>query len=141
MRLVGRRCRLCPVSDITDTRFLLTATYRRVYKVSQPESAHRGPGRKQRDLRTFTPPFLQFGGQPYFNDFLSKNFKSSFTNAFGEKNGKAMMSATAGSYAPPAPPIPRLLQVLTSHRLPACSLTGIGEIVLLPLDVLKIKRQ
>merc|ERR1712230_144830 len=59
----------------------------------------------------------KFGGQPYFNDFLSKNFKSSFTNAFGEKNGKAMMAATAGS------------------------LTGIGEIVLLPLDVLKIKRQ
>ncbi|GAA5824732.1 hypothetical protein JCM10212_003713 [Sporobolomyces blumeae] len=59
----------------------------------------------------------KFGGQPYFNDFLSKNFKSSFTNTFGEKNGKAMMAATAGS------------------------LTGIGEIVLLPLDVLKIKRQ
>ncbi|BGP44110.1 high copy suppressor of abf2 [Rhodotorula kratochvilovae] len=59
----------------------------------------------------------KFGGQPYFNDFLSKNFKSQFNNAFGEKNGKAMMAATAGS------------------------LTGIGEIVLLPLDVLKIKRQ
>jgi hypothetical protein len=41
---------------------------------------------------------LQFGGQPYFNDFLNKNFKSSFNNAFGEKNGKAMMAATAGSY-------------------------------------------
>lgn len=36
---------------------------------------------------------------------------------FGDKNGKAMMEATAGSF------------------------TGIGEIVLLPLDVLKIKRQ
>ncbi|GAA5838192.1 hypothetical protein JCM11251_004733 [Rhodosporidiobolus azoricus] len=59
----------------------------------------------------------KFGGQPYFNDFLNKNFKSSFTNTFGEKNGKAIMAATAGS------------------------LTGIGEIVLLPLDVLKIKRQ
>ncbi|GAA6044052.1 hypothetical protein JCM8097_008693 [Rhodosporidiobolus ruineniae] len=59
----------------------------------------------------------KFGGQPYFNDFLNKNFKSTFTDAFGEKNGKAMMAATAGS------------------------LTGIGEIVLLPLDVLKIKRQ
>ncbi|GAA5857913.1 hypothetical protein JCM8547_006619 [Rhodosporidiobolus lusitaniae] len=59
----------------------------------------------------------KFGGQPYFNDFLNKNFKSTFSNAFGEKNGKAMMAATAGS------------------------LTGIGEIVLLPLDVLKIKRQ
>ncbi|GAA5889901.1 hypothetical protein JCM6882_004360 [Rhodosporidiobolus microsporus] len=59
----------------------------------------------------------KFGGQPYFNDFLNKNFKSNFTNTFGEKNGKAIMAATAGS------------------------LTGIGEIVLLPLDVLKIKRQ
>lgn len=59
----------------------------------------------------------KFGGQPYFNDFLSDNYKSQFTGAFGEKNGKAMMQATAGS------------------------LTGLGEIVLLPLDVLKIKRQ
>ncbi|SCZ96424.1 BZ3500_MvSof-1268-A1-R1_Chr8-2g10184 [Microbotryum saponariae] len=59
----------------------------------------------------------KFGGQPYFNDYLNTNHRSFFTNAFGEKNGKAIMSATAGS------------------------LTGIGEIVLLPLDVLKIKRQ
>lgn len=59
----------------------------------------------------------RFGGQPYFNDFLSNNYKPQFDAAFGDKNGKAMMSATAGS------------------------LTGIGEIVLLPLDVLKIMRQ
>ncbi|ORY43257.1 putative GGC1-protein of the mitochondrial carrier family [Leucosporidium creatinivorum] len=59
----------------------------------------------------------KFGGQPYFNDAISKNYGSQFKSAFGEKNGKAIMSATAGS------------------------LTGIGEIVLLPLDVLKIKRQ
>ncbi|KDE03639.1 mitochondrial GTP/GDP carrier protein 1 [Microbotryum lychnidis-dioicae p1A1 Lamole] len=59
----------------------------------------------------------KFGGQPYFNDYLNTNHRAFFTNAFGEKNGKAIMSATAGS------------------------LTGIGEIVLLPLDVLKIKRQ
>ncbi|CEQ40834.1 SPOSA6832_02489, partial [Sporobolomyces salmonicolor] len=58
-----------------------------------------------------------YKSQPYFNDFLNKNFKQSFSSVFGEKNGKAMMAATAGS------------------------LTGIGEIVLLPLDVLKIKRQ
>lgn len=45
--------------------------------------------------------FPQFGGQPYFNDFLSKNFKTQFSNTFGEKNGKAMMSATAGSCVPP----------------------------------------
>ncbi|EGW30410.1 uncharacterized protein SPAPADRAFT_63260, partial [Spathaspora passalidarum NRRL Y-27907] len=59
----------------------------------------------------------KYGGQPFANEFLSKNFKDSFDDAFGPKNGKALMSATAGS------------------------LIGIGEIVLLPLDVLKIKRQ
>ncbi|KAK4702517.1 hypothetical protein P7C70_g3709, partial [Phenoliferia sp. Uapishka_3] len=59
----------------------------------------------------------KFGGQPYFNDFLASRYTSQFNAVFGDKNGKAMMSATAGS------------------------LTGIGEIVLLPLDVLKIMRQ
>lgn len=59
----------------------------------------------------------KFGGQPYFNDFLTNNYKKNFDAAFGERAGKSIMSATAGS------------------------LTGIGEIVLLPLDVLKIKRQ
>ncbi|OAV97433.1 mitochondrial GTP/GDP carrier protein 1 [Puccinia triticina 1-1 BBBD Race 1] len=59
----------------------------------------------------------KFGGQPYFKDDLNKHHKSKFVSMFGEKNGKAMTEAAAGS------------------------LTGIGEIVLLPLDVLKIKRQ
>ncbi|KAH3680645.1 hypothetical protein WICMUC_000202 [Wickerhamomyces mucosus] len=59
----------------------------------------------------------KYGGQPFANEFLSNNFKSSFNDTFGEKTGKALMSATAGS------------------------LIGIGEVVLLPLDVLKIKRQ
>jgi len=59
----------------------------------------------------------KFGGQPYFNDILSSNYKSWFTNTFGERRGRMMIQATAGS------------------------LTGIGEVVLLPLDVLKIKRQ
>ncbi|TIC05834.1 hypothetical protein E3Q16_01717 [Wallemia mellicola] len=59
----------------------------------------------------------KFGGQPYFNDILNTNYGSYFKSFFGEKNGKAIMSASAGS------------------------LTGIGEVVLLPLDVLKIKRQ
>lgn len=40
---------------------------------------------------------IRFGGQPYFNDILSNNYKQGFTSTFGEKNGKAMMSATAGS--------------------------------------------
>jgi hypothetical protein len=59
----------------------------------------------------------KFGGQPWFNDIITRNYKSSFTNTFGERKGKLMMQATAGS------------------------LTGIGEVVLLPLDALKIKRQ
>jgi hypothetical protein len=38
----------------------------------------------------------KFGGQPYFNDILTRNYKTSFTNAFGERKGKMMMQATAG---------------------------------------------
>ncbi|EIW63669.1 mitochondrial carrier [Trametes versicolor FP-101664 SS1] len=64
-----------------------------------------------------TQRIYKYGGQPYFHDVLSRNYKSSFTNAFGERKGKMVMQAAAGS------------------------LTGIGEVVLLPLDALKIKRQ
>lgn len=59
----------------------------------------------------------KYGGQPFVNEFLSANFRDSYELIFGKKNGKALLSATAGS------------------------LIGIGEVVLLPLDVLKIKRQ
>ena len=59
----------------------------------------------------------KFGGQPFVNDYLTQHHRGWFVNNFGERNGKSLMSATAGS------------------------LIGIGEIVLLPLDVLKIKRQ
>ncbi|KAJ3487057.1 hypothetical protein NLI96_g3803 [Meripilus lineatus] len=64
-----------------------------------------------------TQRIYKYGGQPFFNDVLSKHYKTQFSNTFGERKGKLMMQATAGS------------------------LTGIGEVVLLPLDVLKIKRQ
>ncbi|KKZ59175.1 hypothetical protein EMCG_05422 [[Emmonsia] crescens] len=59
----------------------------------------------------------KYGGQPFVRDYLAQHHGSSFDNAFGKGTGKAIMHATAGS------------------------LIGIGEIVLLPLDVLKIKRQ
>jgi hypothetical protein len=59
----------------------------------------------------------KFGGQPWIHDVLVRNYKTNYTNIFGERKGRMMMQATAGS------------------------LTGIGEVVLLPLDVLKIKRQ
>ncbi|KAK8093673.1 mitochondrial carrier domain-containing protein [Apiospora hydei] len=47
----------------------------------------------------------------------AQHYSKDFEGAFGKKTGKAIMHSTAGS------------------------LIGIGEIVLLPLDVLKIKRQ
>lgn len=59
----------------------------------------------------------KYGGQPFVRDYLTQNHKQMFDDAFGKSSGKAILNATAGS------------------------LIGIGEIVLLPLDVLKIKRQ
>ncbi|THH27772.1 hypothetical protein EUX98_g6418 [Antrodiella citrinella] len=64
-----------------------------------------------------TQRIYKYGGQPFFNDVLRANYKTEFTNTFGERKGKMMMQAAAGS------------------------MTGIGEVVLLPLDALKIKRQ
>ncbi|EIW72879.1 hypothetical protein TREMEDRAFT_70844 [Tremella mesenterica DSM 1558] len=59
----------------------------------------------------------KFGGQPWFRDLIDKNQGGWFRDTFGQKTGGMLMHATAGS------------------------LTGIGEVVLLPLDVLKIKMQ
>ncbi|KAL7274342.1 high copy suppressor of abf2 [Rhizina undulata] len=59
----------------------------------------------------------KYGGQPFVRDYLASNHGDKFDRAFGKGTGKAIMHATAGS------------------------IIGIGEIVLLPLDVLKIKRQ
>ncbi|KAK7978585.1 hypothetical protein PG988_006075 [Apiospora saccharicola] len=59
----------------------------------------------------------KYGGQPIARDYLAQHYSKDFEGAFGKKTGKAIMHSTAGS------------------------LIGIGEIVLLPLDVLKIKRQ
>jgi hypothetical protein len=66
-----------------------------------------------------TQRIYKFGGQPWFNDIIrgTPAVCDAFTNTFGERRGKTMMHATAGS------------------------LTGIGEVVLLPLDALKIKMQ
>jgi len=59
----------------------------------------------------------KFGGQPFVRDYLARHHGDGFDRTFGKGKGKAIMHATAGS------------------------IVGIGEIVLLPLDVLKIKRQ
>ncbi|KAG5438184.1 hypothetical protein PCANB_003035 [Pneumocystis canis] len=59
----------------------------------------------------------KYSGQPIISDYLLSHHRKLFQNVFGKENSKAMMHATAGS------------------------LIGIGEIVLLPLDILKIKQQ
>lgn len=59
----------------------------------------------------------KFGGQPILRDAMRERYGSDFDAQFGPKTGKTMISACAGS------------------------LIGIGEVVLLPLDVLKIKAQ
>ncbi|KAL5596520.1 hypothetical protein BROUX41_006745 [Berkeleyomyces rouxiae] len=59
----------------------------------------------------------KYGGQPIARDYLTQHYGKDFESTFGKKTGKAVLHSTAGS------------------------LIGIGEIVLLPLDVLKIKRQ
>ena len=65
----------------------------------------------------------KFGGQPWFNDLIKKNYKDNFTNTFGERNGKLMIQATAGRYV-------RLALVTSSSFVDAhTSLTGIGEVV------------
>ncbi|KAI8913567.1 mitochondrial carrier domain-containing protein [Gorgonomyces haynaldii] len=59
----------------------------------------------------------KFGGQPFVNDYFNKNHKETFRSLFGDRHSKTIMHATAGS------------------------LIGIGEVVLLPLDAMKIKMQ
>lgn len=57
----------------------------------------------------------KFGGQPVVRDYLKKTHGSEFDAYFGPELGKTMVSATAGS------------------------IIGVGEVVLLPLDALKVK--
>ncbi|VUG16376.1 GGC1 [Brettanomyces bruxellensis] len=59
----------------------------------------------------------KYGGQPFVKEYLTRNYRDDFESLFGPHTGKAMISATAGS------------------------IIGMGEVVLLPLDVMKIKSQ
>jgi len=56
-------------------------------------------------------------GQPVVLDMMTKQFGKDFDERFGHKTGRTLLSATAGS------------------------LIGVGEIILLPLDALKVKAQ
>lgn len=59
----------------------------------------------------------KFGGQPFVRDAMHKYMGKDFENAVGKRHAKTLIYATAGS------------------------IMGVGEIILLPLDVLKIKAQ
>lgn len=59
----------------------------------------------------------KYGGQPLVNEYLSNNCSKDYERLFSTETAKSLLSATSGS------------------------IIGLGEIVLLPLDVLKIKRQ
>lgn len=59
----------------------------------------------------------KFGGQPVLLDVMTAKYGHNFDDRFGHKNGRTLLSATAGS------------------------LIGIGEVFLLPLDALKVKAQ
>ncbi|KAK0508300.1 hypothetical protein JMJ35_009384 [Cladonia borealis] len=98
----------------------------RLNEVIFKDSAHAPPFRKFTSLfpglgyaagYKVLQRIYKYGGQPFARDYLSLHHGHQFDAAFGPGTGKAIMHATAGS------------------------LIGIGEIILLPLDVLKIKRQ
>lgn len=59
----------------------------------------------------------KFGGQPILRDWMKERYGRDFQAQFGPKTGSTLLSACAGS------------------------LIGIGEVILLPLDALKIKAQ
>lgn len=59
----------------------------------------------------------KFSAQPILKDVFSRHYKSNFVGAFGKKGGEDLMHATSGA------------------------IVGLGEVALLPLDVLKIKSQ
>merc|ERR1712087_627126 len=59
----------------------------------------------------------KFSAQPIPRDYMARNYGKQFANVFGAGNSRDMTNACAGA------------------------LVGIGEVVLLPLDVLKIKSQ
>lgn len=59
----------------------------------------------------------KFGGQPIVHDLLERKLGRSFGSIFGDKHGKVLLESTAGA------------------------LIGIGEVILLPFDVLKIMKQ
>lgn len=68
-------------------------------------------------------------------DYLAKNHGDAFDRTFGKGTGKAMMSACAGRF------VTSLYSISPVTNNLIRSLIGLGEVVLLPLDVLKIKRQ
>lgn len=59
----------------------------------------------------------KFGGQPIVRDWMKRRYGREVEETFGPQTGRTLLSATAGS------------------------IIGIGEVILLPLDALKVKAQ
>ena len=75
------------------------------------------PGLKFATSYKLSQRVYKYSGQHFVKNYLLNNHKNGFNNIFGEKYGNTMISAVSGS------------------------MIGVGEIALLPLDVLKIKSQ
>ena len=110
----------------------------------------------------------KFGGQPYVKEYIDRNFGDVFRSTFGAKTGKvggcaplaARNTQSPGPHHPtshhPTPPLPTIPPPPPPHpptttpphhhaktimAATAGSIMGVGEIALLPLDVLKIRSQ
>lgn len=101
-------------------------TNRNLKKVVLGEHANRGwvrgvpslyPGLKFATSYKLSQRVYKYSGQHYVKNYLLNNHKNGFDFVFGEKYSNTMISAVSGS------------------------MIGVGEIALLPLDVLKIKSQ
>lgn len=78
---------------------------------------HLYPGLKFAFYYKVSQRIIKFAGQPYMKDFLHRRYAGAFTSCFGQRRGKMMLEATAGT------------------------IMGIGETILLPIDRIKVLSQ
>jgi hypothetical protein len=101
-------------------------THKNIQQIALKENAHKGwirgipnlyPGLGFAVSYKISQRVYKYAGQHELKSYINKNHKEKFDNIFGEKNSNAYISAFSGS------------------------LIGMGEVALLPVDVLKIKSQ
>ena len=101
-------------------------THRSIQQIALKENASKGwlrgipnlyPGLGFAVSYKLSQRIYKYAGQHELKNYITKNHKERFDSIFGEKNSNAYISAVSGS------------------------LIGMGEVALLPVDVLKIKSQ